>query len=83
MKITTGIASTTHIDRHNERMAKSAIDGMAEQIKERFIPQLIEHDPKQHIGVVLYGEVFLLKDGEFALGIVSGIFENNEEKEAL
>ncbi len=83
MKITTGIASTTHIDRHNERMAKSAIDGMAEQIKERFIPQLIEHDPKQHIGVVLYGEVFLLKDGEFALGIVSGIFENNEEKETF
>ena len=83
MKITTGIASTTHIDRHNERMAKSALEGMAEQIKEKFIPQLIEHDPNQHIGVVLYGEVFQLKDGEFALGIVSGIFENNEEKETF
>lgn len=81
MKITTGIASTTHIDRHNERMAKSALDGMAEQTKERFIPLLIEHDQNQHIGVVLYGEVFQLKDGEYALGFVSGIFENNEEKE--
>lgn len=81
MKITTGIASTTHIDRHNECMAKSALDGMAEQIKERFIPQLIEHDPNQHIGVVLYGEVFQLKDGEYALGIVSGIFENEQERE--
>ncbi len=58
MKITIGIASTTHIDRHNERMAKSALDGMAVQIKERFIPQLIEHDLNQHIGVGLYGEVF-------------------------
>jgi len=81
MKIITGIASTTHIDRHNERMAKSALDSMAEQVKERFIPQLIEHDPNQHIGAGLYGEVFQLKDGEYALGIVSGIFENNEEKE--
>ncbi|MFP4514386.1 MAG: DUF4160 domain-containing protein [Parcubacteria group bacterium] len=80
MKITTGIASTTHIDRHNERMAKSALDSMVEQIKKKFIPQLIEHDPNQHIGVVLYGEVFQLKDGEYALGIVSGIFENEQEK---
>lgn len=81
MKITTGIASTTHIDRHNERIEKSALDGGAEQIKERFIPLLIEHDWNQHIGVVLYGEVFQLKDGEYALGFVSGIFENNEERE--
>ncbi|MDD3861802.1 MAG: DUF4160 domain-containing protein [Candidatus Gracilibacteria bacterium] len=80
MKITTGIASTTHVDRHNERMAKSALDSMAEQIKERFIPQLIEHDPNQHIGVILYGEVFQLNDGEYALGIVSGLFENEQEK---
>ena len=83
MKIITGIASTTHIDRHNEQMAKSALNGMAEQIKERFIPQLVEHDPNQHIGVILYGEVFQLKDGEYALGIVSGIFENNKEKETF
>lgn len=81
MKITTGIASTTHIDRHNERMAKSALEGMAEQIKKKFIPQLIEHDPNQHIGVILYGEVFQLKDGEYALGIVSGLFETNKEIE--
>jgi len=80
MIIITGIASTTHIDRHNERMAKSALDGMAKQIKERFIPHLIEHDPNQHIGIILYGEVFQLKDGEYALGIVSGLFENKEEE---
>ena len=81
MKIVTGIFSTTHIDRHDERMAKSALDGMAKQIKERFIPQLIEHDPNQHIGAILYGEVFQLKDGEYALGGVSGIFENEQERE--
>lgn len=80
MKISIGILRTTHIDRHNERMAKSALDSGAEQIKERFIPQLIEHDWNQHVGVILYGEVFQLDDGEYALGIVSGIFENEEER---
>jgi len=81
MQIIVGIGSTTHLDRHNERMAKSALDGMADQIKEKYIPQLIEHDWNKHIGVLLYGEVFQLKDGEYALGIVTGLFENNEEKE--
>jgi hypothetical protein len=80
MQITVGIGSTTHLDRHNERMAKSALDGMAEQIKEKYIPQLIEHDWNRHIGVLLYGEVFQLKDGEYALGIVTGLFENEAEK---
>jgi hypothetical protein len=81
MIIEIGIVSTTHIDRHNERIARSALDSATEQIKERFIPQLIEHDWNQHIGVILYGEVFQLKDGEYALGVVSGVFENNDERE--
>lgn len=83
MKITTGIASTTHIDKHNERMTKTALDDMAIQINKKFIPQLIEHDPNQQSGVILYGKVFQLEDGEYALGFVSGIFENNKEKETF
>lgn len=81
MKIITHIPSTTHIDRHNEQMAKSALVDGAKQVNERFIPFLIEHDPDKHIGVALYGEVFQLKDCEYALGIVTGIFEDNKEKE--
>lgn len=80
MQINIGIASTTHLDRHNERMAKSALDSMADQIKEKYIPQLIEHDWNRHIGVLLYGEVFQLKDGEYALGVVTGLFENENDK---
>lgn len=80
MQINIGIASTTHLDRHNERMAKSALDGMVDQIKEKYIPQLIEHDRNRHVGVLLYGEVFQLKDGEHALGVVMGLFENENEK---
>jgi hypothetical protein len=80
MKIETGIASTTHIDQHNDQLTKSTLDNMAEQINEKFIPQLIEHDWDRHVGVILYGEVFQLDDGAYALGVVSGIFENEEEK---
>lgn len=80
MEIRIGIASTTHIDRHSERNAKSALDSGAEQINERLIPHLIEHDWNKHIGVILYGEVFQLDDGEYGLGIVLGIFEKEEER---
>lgn len=83
MKITIDIIATTHIDRHNEKMSKSALDDGAKQIKERFIPKLVEHDINRHIGVALYGEVFQLKDGEYALAVVSGIFEDEDEKEAF
>lgn len=81
MKIETSIASTTHIDLHCECMTRNALDSMANQIKTRYIPRLIEHDWNRCIGVVLYGEVFQLKDGEYALGIVTGLFENDKEKE--
>lgn len=81
MKIITGIASTTHIDRHGERMAKSALDVFAEQICSKYIPTLIEHDPNRQIGVLLYGKVAQLDDSEFALYVVSGIFEDSQEKQ--
>jgi len=81
MEIIVGIASTTHVDRHRERMAKSALDSMALQINEKFIPALLDHNLNSHGGVVLYSEVFQLTDGEHALGIVSGVFENESEKE--
>lgn len=83
MNILLGIASTTHVDMRRERLAKCALDDMANQIKDSFIPLLIEHRPEYHIGVILYGEVFQLKDQEYALGVVSGVFESDEEKETF
>ena len=80
MLITTGIASTTHLDRHYERTKKGDLDIIANHINTRFMPLLIEHDRNQQVGVQLYGEVFQLEDGEFALGIVSGVFKTAEEK---
>jgi Domain of unknown function (DUF4160) len=82
MKIITAIASTTHIDRHHEKMAKTALDGMSEQIAAKYIPFLIEHDPNRAIGVILAGKVLPMDDGEWALMIVVSIWENfTESKE--
>lgn len=81
MKITTGIASTTHVDRHGEKMSKQTLVSMAEEINKKFIPLLIEHDFNRQIGINLYAKVFQLDDGEFALGVVCGVFENSAEKE--
>jgi hypothetical protein len=73
--------STTHVDRHGERMSKNALEGMADQINSKYIPYLIEHDWDKHVGTVFYGEVFRLKDGEYALGVVVGLFEVESEFE--
>lgn len=81
MRIITGIMSTTHVDRHGERMSKNALEGMADQINNKYIPYLIEHDWDKHVGTVFYGEVFRLKDSEYALGVVVGLFEVESEFE--
>lgn len=80
MRIVTGVASTTHVDMHQERFAKNALKDMAKQIKSKYIPNLIDHDPNQQIGTLLYAEVFRLDDGEYALGVVAGQFENDGER---
>lgn len=80
MRLITGIASTTHVDLHGERIAKSALSQFAEQICSKFIPTLIEHDPNRQIGILLYGKVAQLEDGEFALYVVSGIFDCDKEE---
>jgi len=81
MKIMIAVASTTHLDLHNEKVSKSCLEDMALQIRSKYIPQLINHDFSKQVGVLLYGEAFPLEDGEFALYVVSGIFENKSEKQ--
>ncbi len=75
MKIITAIASTTHVDKHFEQFTKEALESMAKQIKQKYIPFLVDHDFDRQIGMLLYGEVFQLADGEYALGVVSAYFE--------
>jgi hypothetical protein len=68
MKILSGVMATTHIDRHFERMALSALEGMAEQTRESYIPLIWNHDLRYPpLGRVLDARVSKLSDGEWAL----------------
>ncbi len=53
---------------------------MVENIKNKYIPFTKDHDPDQLLGILLYGEVFQLKDGEYALGVVIGEYENDFDR---
>lgn len=83
MEIVTGIASTTHLDRQNHKLTKDALEDMAVQINQRYIPYLIEHDWNKHIGTILYGETFQLMDSEYALGVVICLFNSEEDKKVF
>jgi hypothetical protein len=81
MIISVAIASTTHVDAHNECLAKEALESGAEQIRSRYIPYLIEHDFNKQIGALLSARVDPLPDGEFGLIVVAGVFEDQEERQ--
>lgn len=83
MYIQGGIASTTHLDYHGQRMSKKALDEFSMQIKARYMPLLDNHDFDRHIGVHLSARVVGLEDGEYALLIVSGIFVRESDAAAF
>jgi len=75
-----GIISTTHIDRHFERMSKECLEDMARQINTKYIPFRWNHQEDLNLGVVLCGKVINLTDSESALIAVIGWFETEKEK---
>lgn len=78
MKVVTGILSTTHIDLHRDKMAKEALDDMAVQVNDHYIPLDVEHRGT-YIGVILAAKVKPLKDGEHGLFGAIGIFDDPGE----
>jgi hypothetical protein len=74
------LASSTHLDLHDERMARSALESGAKQIRKKYVPLLIEHDFDRQIGILLNAKVAKLPDGEYGLFAVAGEFENASEK---
>jgi hypothetical protein len=59
--------ATTHVDRHGDRLAPEALEGMAKQIAEAYVPILNEHDIRMPLGRVTSAQVVELPDGELAL----------------
>ena len=68
MKKLSGIFTSTHVDRHGDRMALSALEQARDHIHSQYIPYGIEHDPRiPPIGRVVSAEIKPLDDGEYAL----------------
>ena len=75
---------TTHLDRHGEQFALSALQQIKKQIDNCIIPQGIDHDPRiQPIGRSLTAEVTKLDDGEYALDVLTEYFDNLETIEDI
>jgi hypothetical protein len=79
MQILGGIASSTRLDDHDQRIDKRVLDTSAEKIRAEYLPLLINHDFSQQVGVVLNARVVELDDGEHVLIHVNGTFENDSE----
>ncbi len=68
--------STTHIDRHGQRMALQALEGLVEQINQRPIPMHWEHDvTSPPIGRTTRAWLERLDDGEYAVRAEAEVFK--------
>lgn len=75
---------TTHVDLHGERISLEALNSMARQISEKYLPININHDIRQPpIGRVVSAKVVKMPDGEYALDGIAEIFEPSDTLESL
>ena len=76
--IVKGIGATTHMDRHNCRIAKEALEDAVKDMNEGLyaVGVGMEHDPTvMPIGKVLSGRMVMFEDGEYGIEIEQEIFE--------
>lgn len=75
---TTVRLTTTHKDRHGERMSLQALETMMEQTNEKIIPMGVEHDPRiPPKGRVISAELVELEDGEYALDGIAELYDED------
>lgn len=80
MKYMEGIFASSHVDRHQEKIAVEALRSMVAMANQSYIPILIEHDPRiPPQGRVISAELKELEDGEYAVAGISEIFEEGDE----
>lgn len=73
-----GIGLTTHIDRHNCKFTKEALENATDGINNsKYVPSVgIDHDHSlMPIGKVIKGEIVPLEDGEFGTQVTQEVFD--------
>ena len=84
MKLIRARVATTHIDQHNERMTREALEDMARQIAEHYIPVMWNHDIRHPpLGRIISAEVVPLEDGKYALETTNECWEQDDTPELL
>jgi len=70
---------TSHVDKHSEKMALSALEDLVDLVNKQYTPMGIEHDPRiPPVGRVLSAHIEELEDGEFAVDGIAEVFEEGE-----
>lgn len=68
--------ATTHVDRHNDRLTREALESMRDHIQSSYLPFIFNHDPRcPPLGRTIDAEVVALADGEYALEAEVELFE--------
>lgn len=84
MKLVRMRVSTTHVDRHNERFTRKALEGAAEQATGHYITVMWNHDIRYPpLGRTTAAQVVRLDDGEYALENTAEIWEDGDTAESL
>jgi len=79
MKIIEAITTTTHVDAHNEQLAREGIDLIVEATNKECIPIWVQHDPRiPPVGRFVSAEARQLPDGELAVVGKGEIWEPGE-----
>lgn len=78
------IIASTHVDRHNERIAPSALSGIAKQIESHYVRMMWNHDIRlPTLGRAVAARVVPLADGELGLEVESEVWEVGDTLEGL
>lgn len=76
------IIATSHVDRHQDRMSRGALESLVEQINSQYIPVTVEHDPRNPpLGRIVQAELKELDDGELAVEAIVQFFEPGDKVE--
>lgn len=80
MKRQKAILTTTHVDRHFQKMSLSALEEIVALIGRHHIPFIVEHDPRiPPIGRIVDACIKQLEDGEYGVEATIETYEWDEE----
>ena len=84
MKTKQALLATTHIDLQLDKLTLQALEGMARQVSQQYLPLTVEHDIRwPPIGRIVSAEVVELDDGEYGLLATLEEFEDTDSLDAL